>query len=56
LRKLTGGTPEINTAMCRCFEKVGFMQEGIKRKELLINGKFVDHVLYGLLKEETTYD
>jgi ribosomal-protein-alanine N-acetyltransferase len=56
LRKLTGGTPKINAAMCRSFEKVGFMQEGVKRKELLINGKFIDHILYGLLREETTYE
>jgi [ribosomal protein S5]-alanine N-acetyltransferase len=52
LRKLIGGTPGSNGAMRRCFEKTGFKQEGIKRKELLIAGQYDDHVLYGLLKED----
>lgn len=52
LRKLTGGTPRSNKSMCSCFEKAGFLQEGIKRKELLIAGNYDDHMLYGLLKEE----
>lgn len=55
LRKLGGGTASNNIAMCRCFEKLGFIREAVKRKELLINGKFIDHVFYGLLKEETNY-
>lgn len=52
LRKLTGGTPKTNLAMCHCFEKNGFVLEGVKRQELFINGEYVDHMLYGLLKEE----
>lgn len=52
LRKLTGGTPSSNTSMRHCFEKAGFTQEGLKRKELLINGDYEDHVLFGLLKED----
>jgi [ribosomal protein S5]-alanine N-acetyltransferase len=52
LRRLTGGTPKTNIAMCKCFEKNGFTLEGTKRQELLINGQYVDHVFYGLLKEE----
>lgn len=52
LRKLTGGTPASNVAMRRCFEKAGFKQEGLKRQELLMAGRYDDHVLYGLLKEE----
>ena len=52
LRKLTGGTPATNIAMCRCFESVGFKEEGRLRKQLLIDGEYVDHILYGILKEE----
>ena len=52
LRKVSGGTASTNIAMCRCFEKVGFKQEAIKRKELLMRGEYVDHLHYGLLKEE----
>lgn len=52
LRKVVGGTPQNNISMCRCFEKIGFVKEAVKRKELLINGEYIDHIHYGLLKEE----
>lgn len=52
LRKLTGGTPESNVAMHRCFGRIGFKEEGRLRKQLLIRGQHEDHVLYGLLKGE----
>jgi len=50
LRRLTGGTPASNEAMCRCFRKLGFEEEGRLRQQLLIQGKYEDHVLFGLLK------
>ena len=52
IRKLTGGTPAANEAMCRCFRRLGFSEEGRLRKNLLIRGRYDDHVLYGLFKEE----
>lgn len=52
LRKLTGGTPETNVAMCRCFVRLGFQQEGRLVKHLLINGEYCDHILFGLLKDQ----
>ena len=52
LRKMTGGTPAINTAMCKCFERVGFREEGRLRRQLLISGDYCDHVLYGMFKDE----
>lgn len=52
LRKLTGGTSSLNIAMQRCFENVGFIQEGCLRKQLLMSGDYCDHVLYGMFKEE----
>jgi len=52
LRKLTGGTPATNTAMCRCFERLGFRREGTLRRQLLLGGEFVDHALYGLFRDE----
>lgn len=50
LRKLTGGAPETNVAMCKCFERLGFRQEGRLSEQLLINGEYCDHILFGLLK------
>ncbi|NUM88092.1 MAG: GNAT family N-acetyltransferase [Bdellovibrionales bacterium] len=52
LRKLTGGTASNNHAMIKCFEKVGFVREGTLRKKLLIDGEYVDHILFGLFREE----
>jgi|ERR1041385_3378848 RimJ/RimL family protein N-acetyltransferase len=52
LRRLTGGTISTNEAMCRCFERAGFKQEGRLREHLLVGGVLVDHVLFGLLKDE----
>lgn len=52
LRKITGGTPSVNTGMIRCFEKVGFREEGRLRKQLLISGEYCDHVLFGVFKSE----
>jgi RimJ/RimL family protein N-acetyltransferase len=52
LRRLTAGTPASNEAMCRCFERLGFTEEGRLRRQLLIRGKYEDHVLFGLLAEE----
>lgn len=52
LRRLTGGTPASNEAMCRCFRRLGFREEGRLRKQLLIRGRYDDHVLYGLIKDE----
>ena len=52
LRKLTAGTPKNNIAMCKCFEALDFKQEGILREQLLIDGEYVDHVLYGILRRE----
>lgn len=34
------------------YEKVGFVQEGVRRKKRYRNGEFHDEICYGLLKEE----
>lgn len=52
LRKLTGGTYEDNIPMIKCFQSVGFVEEGRKRKELLVDGRYLDHVLFGLFMDE----
>lgn len=52
LRRLTGGTPSGNTAMARCFLRLGFVEEGRLRSHLLIGGRHEDHLLFGLLRED----
>ncbi|NLL49601.1 MAG: GNAT family N-acetyltransferase [Firmicutes bacterium] len=36
----------------RAYEKVGFVQEGVRRQKRYRNGEFFDEICYGLLKEE----
>lgn len=43
---------EYNTKSIKLFEKMGFIQEGIKRKAIFKNGKYNDLIVYSLLKEE----
>jgi RimJ/RimL family protein N-acetyltransferase len=52
LRKVTGGTYSDNIPMIKCFKSIGFIEEGRKRKELLVEGEYLDHVLFGLFKNE----
>ena len=39
----------IHLAAIRTFEKVGFVQEGLRKKQYQCNGEYVDHVMLGLL-------
>lgn len=41
-----------NTAARRCYEKAGFVTEGIKRHAYYNNGQFRDVVIMGMLHEE----
>jgi len=52
LRRLTAGTPESNLGCRRCFEKNGFVLEGVKRKHLFSTGTYMDVCFFGLLRED----
>ena len=41
-----------NVASTRLLEKVGFQREGYARKYLCIDGRWQDHVLYGLIRDD----
>lgn len=41
-----------NVASERIAEKLGFVQEGLLRKEVLVGGEWLDHTLWALLEEE----
>ena len=47
LRKLVAGTPSINIGMVNAFKKNSFKIEGIRKKQLLIENKYCDHILFG---------
>ena len=47
LRCATSNAPSIGVA-----ERLGFVREGLRRQDECLNGVFVDHYVYGLLKAE----
>ncbi len=54
MRKLTAGLMRVNPAMLRVFEKLGFRQEGVFRKQDFFEGDYVDHIYLGCFREEFT--
>lgn len=52
LRKLLAYVNKKNMASCRLAESLGFKKEGLLRRQLLVNGKPADEVVYGLLRGE----
>ena len=43
---------ETNCVAIHVYEKIGFVKEGVKRKSNYKNGKYINMVIMGLLKEE----
>ncbi|RIW33313.1 N-acetyltransferase [Bacillus salacetis] len=41
-----------NAASVRVLEKAGFQSEGLKRENILVNGRWESHLQYALLKKE----
>jgi [ribosomal protein S5]-alanine N-acetyltransferase len=41
-----------NAASARVLEKLGFVREGLKREDCIVNGEVSDSWIYGLLKRE----
>ena len=52
LRKLTGGAMSSNKPMLNIFAKLGFVEEGILRKQDRVGSAFVDHILLGCFRDE----
>jgi len=52
LRKVTAGVMGANPAMVKCFEKIGFKQEGCFRQQDFYEGRFVDHIYLGCFASE----
>ena len=41
-----------NQRAIRCYQALGFVEEGRQRRHLFVNGEYVDTVIMGLLREE----
>ncbi len=52
LHRINSGVISFNERSLRMHRKVGFKEEGRQREALFKNGKFYDHVNFGLLRAE----
>lgn len=52
LNRLTAGTPVTNIGMTAICKKIGMKQEGIMREFMYKNGKYIDVVIFSILKKE----
>lgn len=52
MRRLTGGTTAVNTGMVKVFEKLGFKQEGVLRKQDRFEDGYCDHIYFGCFRDE----
>lgn len=50
--RITGSIDPENTGSIRLLERLGFRKEAHFKESLLINGEWVDDIVYGLLKRE----
>jgi RimJ/RimL family protein N-acetyltransferase len=52
LERIYCGTSSTNKGMNKLAEKLGMQKEGLRRKHLFLEGKWVDMIEYGILKDE----
>lgn len=52
LRRLELNVYSFNSAAIKCYERLGFVREGMKRKVTQYKNEFWDGYMYGLLKDE----
>jgi len=52
LHKISLEVLSTNTRAISLYEKLGFVKEGVKREEVIKNGKYIDSIIYSLLKSE----
>jgi RimJ/RimL family protein N-acetyltransferase len=45
-------TSEENLRAIRCYEKIGFVKEGLKRQDRIVKGRFGNTLMMALLREE----
>jgi RimJ/RimL family protein N-acetyltransferase len=52
LRKLTAGSMASNPAMIRAFERLGFVREGVFRRQDRLGDTYIDHIHFGCFADE----
>lgn len=52
LHKLTASCYSSNVGSIRAFERAGFAREGIRKQQFHSNGRYVDQVMLGMVRQE----
>jgi RimJ/RimL family protein N-acetyltransferase len=52
LRKITAGSMANNAGMIRVFERLGFVREGVFRRQDRLGDQYIDHIHFGCFAEE----
>lgn len=52
LHRVHLGLESSNTRALKCYEKCGFIQEGVIRHQFFVNGKYYDGLTMGILRDE----
>lgn len=52
LRKINADVFDFNERSIKCFKKLGFIEQGILKKEYFVNGEYHDDVLLYIFKED----
>ena len=52
LNRIELRTLAANTRARRAYEKAGFVEEGLRREQVFVNGQFADEVVMGLLRRD----
>lgn len=51
-QKVNSGCVEGNTGSIKMHQAVGFIQEGCQRRCIYTNGRYYDHIVFGLTRED----
>jgi RimJ/RimL family protein N-acetyltransferase len=51
-QKCNSACADVNEASIGLHQKLGFLEEGRRRRQLFFNGRYYDDVLFGLTREE----
>lgn len=52
LNRVQLGVWDFNETAIRLYERIGFVREGSQRQHGFVNGRYVDHHIYGMLADE----
>ena len=52
IRKVSAGTTSLNKAMLRIMRKAGMVEDGVRRRALIVDGREVDHHYFAIFRDE----